>query len=75
MIRQKLCGTVGQMMTILTEFGVESRAEKEGYLRGSRIFRGCGDHFRRTCIRLWTGTVSQAHMIAVPLIAVPKNAH
>ena len=25
---------VGQMMTILTEFGVESRLEKEDYLRG-----------------------------------------
>ncbi len=25
---------VGQMMTILTEFGVESRIEKEDYLRG-----------------------------------------
>lgn len=27
---------VGQMMTILTEFGVESRIEKEDYLRGLR---------------------------------------
>ena len=25
---------VGQMMTILTEFGVESRVEKEDYLQG-----------------------------------------
>jgi predicted HTH domain antitoxin len=25
---------VGQMMTILTEFGVESRIEKEEYLKG-----------------------------------------
>ncbi len=25
---------IGQMMTILTEFGVESRIEKEDYLRG-----------------------------------------
>ena len=31
----KLAGIpVGQMMTILTEFGVESRIEKEDYLRG-----------------------------------------
>ncbi len=27
---------VGQMMTILTEFGVESRLEKEDYLQGLR---------------------------------------
>jgi predicted HTH domain antitoxin len=27
---------LGQMMTILTEFGVESRAEKEDYLQGLR---------------------------------------
>ncbi len=26
--------TVGQMMTILTEYGVESRLEKDDYLRG-----------------------------------------
>ena len=25
---------VGQMMTVLTEFGVESRIEKEDYLQG-----------------------------------------
>jgi len=27
---------LGQMMTILTEFGVESRVEKEDYLQGLR---------------------------------------
>lgn len=27
---------VGQMMTILTEFGIESRVEKEDYLQGLR---------------------------------------
>ncbi len=30
---------VGQMMTILTEFGVESRLEKEDYLQGLQNFR------------------------------------
>ena len=28
---------VGQMMTILTEFGVEGRVEKEDYLQGLKI--------------------------------------
>lgn len=30
------------MMTILTEFGVESRLEKEDYLQGLKISRMCG---------------------------------
>lgn len=30
---------VGQMMTILTEFGVENRLEKEDYLRGLKNLR------------------------------------
>jgi len=30
---------LGQMMTILTEFGVESRIEKEDYLQGLRNLR------------------------------------
>lgn len=34
---------VGQMMTIVTEFGVESRLEREDYLQGSRIFKRPGD--------------------------------
>jgi len=34
---------VGQMMTILTEFGVESRLEKKTTCRDSRIFKRSGD--------------------------------
>jgi predicted HTH domain antitoxin len=30
---------VGQMMTILTEFGVESRIEDEDYLKGLAVLR------------------------------------
>ena len=30
---------LGQMMTILTEFGVENRLEKEDYLRGLKNFQ------------------------------------
>lgn len=34
---------VGQMMTILSEFGVESRLEKKTTSRDSRIFKRSGD--------------------------------
>jgi predicted HTH domain antitoxin len=34
---------VGQMMTILTEFGVESRIEEEDYLQGLAALRSRGD--------------------------------
>jgi predicted HTH domain antitoxin len=30
----ELAGPLGQLMTILTEFGVEGRLEREGYLQG-----------------------------------------
>ena len=33
---------VGQMMTILEEFGVENRIEKEDYLQGLENFRKSG---------------------------------
>ena len=35
---------VGKMMTILTEYGVESRVEQEDYLRGLRGLRKYGNH-------------------------------
>ena len=49
--RRKLSGVaVGQMMTILTEFGVESRIRDEDYLRGSQI---CGRRGEAELYELW----------------------
>jgi len=43
---------LGQMITILTEFGVESRLEKDDYLQGLRNLHKVCDHSRKMELRV-----------------------